>query len=195
MTPTDPLADLAGPAFDAYLKQLDTWEGRCQWMYMDVPGNVTTGVGHLIAEADLASLLGFVGGDPAADWQAVKSASPGLIATSYQPLTTCRLPDPVIDALKHADLCKAQSEFLAAIPDSANWPITVRIACLDMSFNLGVGKFQAGYFCATCHFGPACRRGDWTTAAAQSARNGIQPSRNAYIAGLIRSAIAPSVLS
>ncbi len=185
---------LASPEFDAYLKELDGWEGRCPWMYLDVPGNVTVGVGHLVTEAGLAPSIGLTGGDPTADWQAVKSAQPGLAAKAYESLTACRLSDAAIEALKQSDLATAHTELLATIPDSARWPVPVQIACLDMSFNLGIGRFRKEYFGPGCHFGPACRRGDWTAAALQSARTGIQPSRNNYVAGLIRSAASISLL-
>jgi hypothetical protein len=164
-------------------------------MYLDGPGNVTAGVGHLIANAGVAAGLGFVGGDPAADWQAVKAASPGMKVAAYQSLTTSRLPDASMDALKQSDLGRTQAALLAANPGCAGWPVAVRIACLDMGFNLGVGKFHAQYFGPGCHFGPACGRGDWASAAVESARRGIQQPRNDYIAGLIRSAVGPSAVS
>jgi GH24 family phage-related lysozyme (muramidase) len=172
-----------------FRNKLEQYEGRIAWMYLDGPGNVTCGIGHLLATPQDAGKIEWSGDDPVAAWQSVKQSPPGRNATTYQGLNSCRLSDAVIDSVCAQDVANATAQLRAFLPSVDSLPQPVQQALLDMAFNLGVPRLHAEYFGPNCHFGPAILRGDWTTAAAESARRGIQPERNQYTAELILSAL------
>lgn len=179
-----------------FIKHLELFEGRTNYLYLDsgTPSSVTIGVGYLIPSPSVAESLNWEGGMgavavAASEWQTVKDATPGLVAAAYAHLTTNRLSDAEIDRLRDQRIANMESELIHAIPGVSGFPVSVRQACCDESFNLGVGKFHAQYFGPTSKFGPAIYRGDWQTAAQESARKGIDPARNEYVQNLIMCAL------
>jgi GH24 family phage-related lysozyme (muramidase) len=185
---------LTEPQFTDFRKRTEVFEGRVPYLYLDTRSNPTCGIGHLCATVADAELLPFSGGMGAVaglvarDWQVISTATPGRVAAFYAGLTTSRLTDEAIDSIFAADCERTWNGILAFLPTLESLPPTVQEAILDMSFNLGIGKEHADYFGPHSKFGPAILRGDWQTAAAESARNGIQPSRNEYTRDLIMAA-------
>lgn len=176
-----------------FIKHLEIFEGRTDYLYVDSGGLVTIGVGCMIPSASVAESLNWEGGMgavaiAASEWLAVKDATPGLAAASYAHLTTNRLSDEEIDKLRDARIASMESELIHTIEGVSLMPQPIAQCLCDMAFNLGSSKLHAQYFGPTSKFGPAIYRGDWQTAAAESARRGIQPARNLYARDLIMSA-------
>lgn len=185
---------LLSPDFEAdFIRHLEEFEGRTSYLYSDTTSMPTIGVGCAIPSASVCESLNWTGGIgavalAASEWQAVKSATPGLAAASYAYLTTLRLPAAEIDRLRDQRIAGMEAEMIQAISGVATFPTSVRQACCDLSFNLGVSKFHTQYFGPNSKFGPAIYRGDWQMAAAESARKRIQPARNEYVRDLLISA-------
>ncbi len=172
--PTDP---------QALVPDLLRWEGRCNHMYKDTRGYVTTGIGNLVKTADDAARLPWVDaktGQPASDaqirtaFQAVAGGPDGKKAGAYEKLTTLRLPDEVVTELATQRL---EREFLPGLrrqfPGFDQFPPAARAALVDMAYNLGLGglaKFEK--------LNTACLQGDWEAAAQECHRKSSRPERN-----------------
>lgn len=185
---------LTEPWLSKFRAKTEEFEGRAAWMYLDTRGFVTAGIGHLLSTPEDAEALPFSGGMGdvaglvARDWGAVKAAPPGKLAGFYASLTTSRLSDEAIDSIFEKDITIAWDGMKPFIPALDVLPPPVASAILDMSLNLGAGKLHHDYFGPQSKFGPAIARGDWQAAAAESARRGIQKSRNDYTRDLIMQA-------
>src|SRR5262245_24352577 len=106
-------AGASGPATsvrDAFIKFSEPLEARVHWMYLDVKGLVTTGVGDLIDPVGRALALPWIHADDGAaataseisdEWQLVKSRTDlaQSVFTAFEPLTRLRLTDASIDSL------------------------------------------------------------------------------------------------
>lgn len=192
---------LSGPSELAYRAKLAGFEGRFPFLYLDGPGNVSVGVGCLIPSAEASAALNWTGPagiDPRDEWRTVEAAQPDRIAAFYAPLTQLRLSDAEIDSLLDVRLSQAEQGLIAVVASVVHMPEPARTGLLDMCFNLGATKLKNQFFGPQCRFGPAVYRGDWPTAARESARKeapaagGIQPERNRYVFDLFNS-LAPEV--
>jgi hypothetical protein len=143
-------------------------EGRIPWMYLDVRGLVTVGVGCLLAGEDQAVHLGWrhASGEPAtvaevrAEYRRVQAMPPGLTAARYKgPL---RLPQGEVDRLTLTRL-RANAELLSRsfAPDWQSWPADAQLAALSMAWACGAGWVGARWPRLTA----ACRARDWLRAA------------------------------
>jgi len=163
----------------------EPFEGSIAYMYLDVKGLVTVGVGNLIDPVELATALPFRfknnsgTGAPgtlaskdqiAAEWQKLKNdsslAKKGHLACA--PITDLELDDDAIDALI-AERLTGNESFLTRQPsfkDLDTWPADAQMALLSMAWAMGPGGF-AGF----PHFSAACQKLDFTTAAAESKLN------------------------
>jgi len=184
----------------AYLPQLTIFEGSVPYMYVDTAANVTVGVGNLLASVESALELAFVvrptdGSDPAqapaatpdqiaADFNNVIAQPKGHDYPYYEPYTALVLPEPAVQALLLNRVQGFKAQLTRAFPEFDSYPDQACAALFDMAFNLGLegllGKFP--------HFTQAVRNQDWTTAAAQCTRGGIQASRNAWTAAQFQQA-------
>jgi GH24 family phage-related lysozyme (muramidase) len=157
------------------------FEGRVEYMYVDVKNLVTIGVGNLIDPIGTALPLPFVHkADPSSpasaaevtsDWNAVKGdQTPGavnpLAAAGHlacAPLTNLMLTDDAIDALvlaradQNVTVLTQTSEFA----DLQGWPADAQLALLSLSWAMGPA-FGPGWPALRA----ACAARDWTTAAA-----------------------------
>jgi GH24 family phage-related lysozyme (muramidase) len=155
-----------------------TWnaqfEGYIYWMYLDIRGLVTTGVGQLIDP--LPAALGlpwmFKGGMSAtpsqitAEWQAVKGnhALAHLGAAAAGACTQLRLPDTAIDADALARLDR-NAHILTAWPAFAEfdtWPPGAQLGLLSMAWAMGPAFAAGGGWPSFC---AACTAQDWSSAA------------------------------
>lgn len=153
-------------------------EGQIPWLYCDVKGLVTVGIGHLVPSADAASRLAmFANADCVRmaspqelreAWVAVKqSFAPGKGVMAYKGVSAPRMGEHDARALCQRRL---RNEFVpaveAAFPAIASWPDTAVRAVLDIAYNCGAHCFDRGWPALVA----ACRRMDWPTAAKECVR-------------------------
>lgn len=169
---------------DAYLPLLAGFEGKIPYMYLDTTGNVTVGVGTMLANVAAAQALPFVLRSDAttqatpiqiaADFNAVHQQPEGRNAQFYQQFTALTLPDDAIQAVLHSELTTFLGRLTASFPDFDSYPAPASAAILDMAYNLGLGGLLHGF----PTFSHAVQNKDWATAAAQCHRIGIGTERN-----------------
>lgn len=166
-----PAVSAAWRAFNAPL------EGVIHWMYLDVLGLVTTGMGNLIDPVELALPLPWTRDGAAVDqeairaeWTAIKQNA-GLAqagATAAGRVATLRLDDGAIDQLIEAKLADNERTLTgtAAFADFEEWPADAQLGLLSMAWAMGP-SFAPGYprFCA------ACQARDFAAAAGECAMN------------------------
>jgi GH24 family phage-related lysozyme (muramidase) len=167
------------PAFSA------RFEGRVPYMYLDVLGLVTVGVGNLADPVATAQALPFqfknrpgiaAPGSPAtrdqiaAEWQRLKS-DPTLKTRGHlacEPITELELSDDAIDSVildrlaKNETFLKSQQWF----PSFDTWPADAQLGLLSMAWAMGPagpGAFP--------NFRAACQRFDFTGAATECKMN------------------------
>lgn len=165
-------------AFPTFSKN---FEGRVSYMYLDIKGLVTIGVGNLIDPMSLALPLPFVHKSDLSsatqdeiqtDWQAVKGR-PDLATVKdylkqFDLLTALKLTDDSIDQLVLSKLdsnvttLKNTTEFA----DLDNWPADAQLGLFSMAWAMGPA-FGPGF----PSFRAACAAKDWNTAATQSRMN------------------------
>lgn len=181
---------LAEPYLTDFRTHTALFEGRIPWMYLDGPGNVTVGIGHLIDTAEAAARLPFTStaARVRADWLTVKQCRADMIASQYSHFTISRLPADAIDTIFQSDCDSIVAQVQTFLPEYDGLPQPVQQAILDMAFNLGPAGLRHDYFCHGCRFGPAVLCGDWAAAALECVRSNIQLARNQYTAHLILSA-------
>jgi GH24 family phage-related lysozyme (muramidase) len=167
------------PAFSA------RFEGRVPYMYLDVKGLVTVGVGNLVDPVTEAQALPFrFKNNPgiaapgstaspaqiAAEWQTLKSNTSLMTKghTACEPITQLELSDDSIDSLildrlsKNESFLKRQQWFQAF----DTWPADAQLGLLSMAWAMGPagpGTFPS--------FRAACQRMDFATAAAECKMN------------------------
>jgi GH24 family phage-related lysozyme (muramidase) len=170
----------------AALERLKKFEGCVPHMYRCTGGEVTIGIGHALPTASDAAKLMWQIADRAAtaseigtDFEKVRSAELGMLASRYAPLTTCRMADDAIAQLAAADIESFEARLAAALPRWNSYPEPAQQALFDMAFNLGIGgllKFR--------RLQRAVDAGDWDTASRECHRMGIAEARNRETAEL-----------
>ena len=176
---------MSAPYVAAFLPQLKIFEGCVPWMYLDTRGNVTIWVGFEVPSSLAAQSLPLYlpGGmlacteqEKAAAWGTVSAMQPGRLPASYD-YSGCPVMLPSDgDAMLLARLDASDAELHADYPGFESFPDAVKMALLDMDFNLGDSKLRNTY----PKFDAAVDTQDWATAALQCNRNGVQPARNAW---------------
>lgn len=166
-----------------YLPRLAGFEGSIPFMYLDTAGNVTVGVGNLLADAAAAQALAFVvrpdpSADPsipptaatpddiAADFASVTAQPKAFAAPHYKQFTKLDLPADTITSLLASRVQAFTKQLLVVFPNFDSYPAEACAAIFDMAFNLGIGKMTSAF----PSFMKAARNADWTTAAAQCHR-------------------------
>lgn len=148
-----------------------TFEGYVHWMYLDIKGLVTVGIGNLIDPRSLATSLPFtvgVNGPPAsagdigAEWDRLKK-DVSLARKGYKAcegVTRLRLGDAAIDAFVYQKLDENEKSVRRAFPDWDSLPADAQLGILSMAWAMGPGfpvKFPG--------FTAACNAGRWAEAA------------------------------
>jgi GH24 family phage-related lysozyme (muramidase) len=172
-----------GPNANALVADLSRWEGSTRHMYVDTRGHVTTGIGHLLRDANAAVALPWLHrstGAPAmpeeirAVFERVAAQPPGQHASRYERMSDLVLPPNLAHDLAAARL---QREFLPGIrrlcPGFDGYPQPAHRALVDMAYNLGVGGL--GKFSNMLR---ACERGDFAAAADECNRRSCRDDRN-----------------
>jgi hypothetical protein len=160
----------------------EPFEGCVPYMYLDVKGLVTVGVGNLVDPVQLAQALPFrfksrpgianpgalaTKDQIAADWAKVKG-NLGVAHdafTAFDPLTELELSDDAINSLILTRVTDNEG-FLKQQPwfkDFETWPADAQLGLLSMAWAMGPagpGQFP--------HFRAACQGMDFNTAGAQS---------------------------
>lgn len=126
-------------------------EGVCSWMYLDIKGLVTTGMGNLIDPLSAALPLpwlttdGGVAESPAisAEWEKVKStlALAHQGAQSAKTLTTLHLSDAGVNSLVDGALLRTKDILLTfqAFEAFPSWPADAQLGILSMAWAMGPG--------------------------------------------------------
>jgi hypothetical protein len=166
---------------DDYLPICEGFEGRAAWMYLDKKGNVTTACGQLLASADAAQALPFMAPDMSrlcfrfeigANFKFVKASHPGMIAAYYRIATSPLLSDETINSLLRSKVMQFDADLRSRFPMFEVYPDGVKMALLDMEYNLGDERERDTYI----HFDAAVEAGDWLHAAAQCGRDTSDPA-------------------
>jgi hypothetical protein len=170
------------------------FEGEVPWMYLDVKGYMTVGVGNLIdpigealklpwvhADGSLASLA-----EVARDWHAVES-HPECAKFGHKyarQFTTVRLTDAGISTLVYERLA-GNWAFMRShyFPAADSWPAPAQLAVSSLAWALGAGWPVIFKAC-----GASAKRQDWMACADQCAIKGGGSiiRRNAATAALFR---------
>ncbi len=133
---------------DRFVAFTTTFEGRVPWMYVDVKGLVTTGIGNLIDSVDAAAALPWQhkgGGAATRDevakaWNDLKANSAALGKAGYKACESrndLRLSDAAIDALVRSKLDTNATTFAKSFSDFDSWPADAQLAAMSMSWALG----------------------------------------------------------
>jgi GH24 family phage-related lysozyme (muramidase) len=165
------------------LAKLKEFEGCVPWMYRDTVGKVTVGVGLMLPDAKAALALPFfLGARPAtpeeiaSDYARVDALSLGRASTFYKAPTSLELTQPAIDAKLRSVLEGFEATLRTQFPHYDTLPDGVKMALLDMIYNLG----PAGLFHGFPHLVAAVQTGAWAQAAEHCMRRGPGPARNAW---------------
>jgi GH24 family phage-related lysozyme (muramidase) len=158
---------------DAFPAFATRFEGRVPWMYLDINGLVTVGVGNLIDPESLALGLPFAhkqDGTPATveeirtERRRVKTDS--SLATrghrAAEAVTEFALSEAAIDDLVRTKLEANTAVLMGTFPEWNDWPADARLGVLSMAWGLGAG-FPARF----PRFTSAARAHDWKTAAVE----------------------------
>jgi GH24 family phage-related lysozyme (muramidase) len=178
------------------LAKLKEFEGCVPWMYRDTVGKITVGVGLMLPNTEAAEALPFIVGtraataqEIAAEFARVDAMAIGRPSSFYKIPSSIELPQQIIDAKLSAILQHFESDLRAQLPHYDALPDTVKMALLDMIYNLG----PAGLFKGFPHLMAAVEASSWTQAAASCMRRGPGPERNAWTREQFLSAVVTTI--
>lgn len=165
------------------LAKLEEFEGSIPWMYVDTVGKVTVGVGLMLPNAKAAEKLPFVvEGRPATpteiatEYARVDALPMGRPALFYRASGKPELLKPEIDSLLHTVLLGFELELRTALTGYDAFPDGVKMALLDMAYNLGPAGLLKGY----PRMLKAVEAGAWSQAAVACFRHGPHAARNQW---------------
>ena len=141
---------------DSFVSWSSKFEGRCMWMYLDLLGLVTTGVGNLVDPPMLLQGLDFVradgftpttGNEISAAWLRVKNEQAhkniGGGQKFWQDLTSIRLTKTSLDRLIARKLATNETIIRAWFgPRWDTYPADAQLGILSMAWAAGAGIFQ-----------------------------------------------------
>lgn len=176
---------------DYVWKFMGQFEGKVSYMYLDIKGLVSIGIGNLIDPlSDELLGLGFVhksDGTAATqdeirnDWNAVKGRQDlsHTRYTAFDSLTQLSLPDEAIYGLcnqKLALFVNWMKAHIAEFSDFDSWPADAQLALIGMAWGMGPGFASNG---AWPNFRAACKSKDFVTAAKECLIPEANAGRNA----------------
>jgi GH24 family phage-related lysozyme (muramidase) len=180
------------------LTKLKEFEGCVPWMYRDTVGKVTVGVGLMLPDAKAADALPFLFGTrPAtsqeivAEYARVDAMPMGRASAFYKAPTSLILTQQTIDAKLTSVLEGFESDLKNQFPHYDTLPDGVKMALLDMIYNLG----PAGLFKGFPHLVAAIQAGAWAQAAEHCTRRGPAPARNDWTREQFLSAVVGTIKS
>jgi GH24 family phage-related lysozyme (muramidase) len=182
--------------FDQTVAKLKEFEGCVPWMYRDIAGKVTVGVGLMLPNEAAACELPFVmAAGPAnleqiaAEFDRVDALAEGKPPAFYKSATSPELPQRFIDAKLASTLAEYEATLRLKFPIYDKLPDVVKMALLDMAYNLGPARLLTEYPLMLDAIGI----GAWSQAAAESAREGIGAARNAWVRQQFLSAVVETI--
>jgi GH24 family phage-related lysozyme (muramidase) len=155
-------------------------EGRKPFMYLDIKGLVTVGIGHMLPNADAAFALPFEPHGPVREEFfrletlariSSKEQLEHRRAEYYSALTTCRLANAAINQLFEKTLLGFVRDLEKRFPAFESWPWPAQKAEIDMIYSLGPARL-AGYLLMNA----ALDRRDFAAAAMECFRHGWNDS-------------------
>jgi GH24 family phage-related lysozyme (muramidase) len=165
-------------------------------MYRDTVGRVTVGVGLMLPDAKAAQALPFVLGtraatanEIAAEYARVDAMTLGRSFSFYKTPTSLELMQQTIDAKLSSILQGFEADLRTEFPDYDALPEGVKMALLDMIYNLG----PAGLFKGFPHLVAAIQTGAWAQAAEHCMRRGPGPARNNWTRQQFLSAVVGTI--
>ncbi len=165
------------------LAKLKDFEGCVPWMYRDTVGKVTVGVGLMLPDSAAAEGLPFVAGGRAAtqeeisaEFGRVTGLAEGRAASFYRRGGSPELAAETIDARLLEMLVGFEGHLKTRMVGYDRFPDGVKMALLDMAYNLGPAGLFAGY----PRLVEAVEKGAWTEAAAECTRHGPSAARNIW---------------
>jgi GH24 family phage-related lysozyme (muramidase) len=165
------------------LLKIKEFEGCIPWMYRDTAGKVTVGVGLMLPDVAAAAALPFqIAGraatveEIAAEFARVMALGEGKAAIFYRKASSPVLVDKTIDAKLREVLEGFEAKLRAAMNGYDGFPERVKLALLDMAYNLGPGGLLKGY----PRLVKAVEQGRWADAAADCERHGPDAARNSW---------------
>jgi hypothetical protein len=185
---------------DTYTQLVGTpaFENTIPWLYLDsdAPPNATTACGLLVAGLGASQALPWCNPDwtpadeaaIAADWHRVTMLPGSKVAGFYHSAQGLQLSQVDILNITRAKVVQCDTELAASYSAYDFFPDCVKIALLDMVWNLGISKLRSTY----PHFNVAVSAQDWKTAAAQCGRNVNVPAfapRNAWTVAQFNQAV------
>jgi GH24 family phage-related lysozyme (muramidase) len=187
---------MAANYFAESISKLKEFEGCVPWMYRDTVGKITVGVGLMLPDSKAAqSLPFFFGADlatpeqVAAEFSRVDALPPDHPSNFYKTSVSLELPAQSIDAKLAAVLKSFESDLRARLPHYDTFPDGVKMALLDMIYNLG----PEGLFHGFPHLIAAVEAGAWVQAAGQCLRHGPGEARNEWTRRQFLSAVVTSI--
>jgi GH24 family phage-related lysozyme (muramidase) len=179
------------------LTKLKEFEGCVPWMYRDTVGKVTVGVGLMLPDTKAAESLPFLLGtrpatpqEIAAEYARVDSLPQGRASAFYKSATThLELTQQTIDEKLTTVLQGFETELRTHLPHYDTLPDGVKLALLDMTYNLG----PEGLFKDFPHLITAVESGSWAEAAAHCMRRGPSSARNAWTREQFLSAVVTTI--
>jgi len=178
------------------LAKLKEFEGCVPWMYRDTVGKVTVGVGLMLPDAKAAQALPFVIGtrpatpeEIAAEYARVDAMAMGRASAFYKTPTSLVLTEQTIDAKLSSVLTGFEADLRTQFPHYDSLPDGVKMALLDMIYNLG----PVGLFKGFPHLVAAVETGAWAQAAQHCMRRGPGPARNDWTREQFLSAVVGTI--
>lgn len=178
--------DYNGTMMSMCVNNLKNHEGFKNAMYKDTGGNITIGIGHMLATAAMAAALPFTRthtthghGD---DMETEVSVSKGDITAAYNAYKADSKNNPMgLHLSNNAIIGQCISDVQSTIGGLKglysgfdSFPNSAKTALVDMGFNLGIPRLRSEF----PKFNSAVNSKDWNTAATESHRTGIGDSRN-----------------
>src|SRR5215831_3171945 len=170
-----------------YLEQslwkIKEFEGCIPWMYRDSAGKITVGVGLMLPDAEAAAALPFQVGAVAvskdairAEYERVKGLPEGRAAIFYRKSSSPVLAESTIEAKLREVLEDFEEKLREGLKGYDGYPVGVKLALLDMAYNLGPSGLLNGYPKLVA----AVEEGRWSDAAADCWRHGPNAERNEW---------------
>jgi GH24 family phage-related lysozyme (muramidase) len=178
------------------LAKLKEFEGCVPWMYRDTVGKVTVGVGLMLPDAKAAEALPFVVGgraatpeEIAAEYARVDAMAIGRASAFYKIPSALVLTQQTIDAKLSSVLARFEADLRSPFPHYDALPDGVKMALLDMIYNLGPAGLCKGF----PHLVAAIQTGAWTQAAEHCMRRGPGAARNDWTREQFLSAVIGTI--
>ena len=178
------------------LTKLKEFEGCVSWMYRDTVGRITVGVGLMLPNAKAAELFPFLAGsraatpqEIAAEFARVDALPLGRAAGFYRSSSSLVLAQQTIDAKLSTMLEGFETDLRAKLPHYDSLPNNVKMALLDMIYNLG----PEGLFKGFPHLLAAIEAGAWAQAAERCLRRGPSAARNTWTRQQFLDAVAGTI--